>query len=679
MRRIVSIMLVVLLLASLSLAKKRAMTVEDMWAMKRIGDIALSPDGKSIAFAVTQYSMEENKGNSDIWLMSTENGQTQQLTTSDKYDGAPKWRPDGSAIYFLSNRHGSMQIYQLLLAGGEAKKVTDFPVDVEDLAVSPDGSHFAFSANVFADAKTLEASAARDKKRKESKVQARIIDHLFFRAWNRWTDGKRSHVFVCDDKGDHVVDLTPGEHDAPPLDLGGAHDFVFSPKGNELAFVSNHDAMPAASTNNDIFLVPVAGGEATCLTADNEAVDNQPVYSPDGKYIAYRAMKRPGFEADQYEIILYDRNTGERHSLTDSFDRNPGEVVWAPDGKKLYFTIEDQGLNKICSVDIKTGTIKKLVQEHYNTGLAVSPDGKKLYFKRQAVSLPYEIFCADANGKNVQQKSFVNKKLLDQLELNPVENFSFTSFDGKKAHGFILKPPFFDPQKKYPLIYLIHGGPQGMWSDDYHYRWNASMFAAPGYVVAMVNFRGSKGYGQKWCDAVSKNWGNGPYKDLMSGLDYILQNYSFIDSAQVVAAGASYGGFMINWIATHTNRFKALVSHDGVFDQRSMYGATEELWFPEWEFGGTPYEHPALYEKYSPSYYAKNFTKFKTPMLIFHGQHDFRVPVTQAFQLFTALQRYGVPSRLVYFPDETHFVTKPQNAKLWWSEIFSWYNKWLEK
>ena len=657
-------------------AAKRAMTVEDMWAMKRIGDVALSPDGEWLALTVTEYDMEENRGNSDIWLLSTKGGEPRRLTTSDKSDQSPKWKPDGSGIAFLSNRDGSSQIYFLSLAGGEAEKLTDLPVDVESFVWSPDGTKFAFTAQVFADARDLQETAERNKKRQESKVKARIIDHLLFRIWNRWTDGKRTHVFVCDTHGENVRDLTPGDYDAPPLDLGGSQDFVFSPDGQEIAFVSNHDPMPAISTNNDVFLVPVSGGEARNLTAANKAVDNQPVYSPDGKYIAYRAMKRPGFEADQYEIILYERKTGQRTSLTENFDRTPREVVWSPDSKKIYFTAQDRGRVKIYTVEIKSGRITPLIEEHTNSGLLVSPDGGKIFFKRQSVALPNEIFCADTKG-TVRQLSFFNQALLSELELNPVEDFWFESFDGKKAHGFLLKPPFFDDTKKYPLIYLIHGGPQGMWNDSYHYRWNASMFAAPGYVVAMVNFRGSKGYGQAWCDAVSKDWGGGPYKDLMSGLDYLLETYDFIDDDRVVAAGASYGGFMINWIATHTDRFKALVTHAGVFDQRSMYGATEELWFPEWEFGGTPYENPKLYEKYSPSYFAKNFKKYKTPTLVIHGEHDYRVPVTQAYQMFTALQRMGVPSRFIYFPDETHFVTKPQNAKLWWSEIFAWYDKWL--
>jgi len=672
------VLLGVFLFAS-AMAAARPMSVEDMWAMKRIGDVQLSPDGRRLVFAMTQYDMQKNSGKTDLWLLSATGGEPRQLTFHAKSSSSPRWKPDGSGIAFLSARAGVQQIYFLPLDGGEARPMTNVPVDIESFAWSPNGGQFVFQATVFAGAASLQESADLDKEKQGSQVQARIIDHLLFRSWNRWTDGKRTHVFVCDADGGDPVDVTPGEFDAPPLDLGGHQDFVFSPDGSRIAYVSNHTKMPAANTNSDIFLVPTQGGEAENMTIENKAVDNQPVFSPDGAHMLYRAMRRPGFEADQYELMLRNLQTGESEALTDDLDLSPDEILFSPDGKTLYFNVEEKARVTIYSLEIKSHKLKKLVAQNVNTNLIISPDGRTLYFKKQSNVMPSEIFSLDLKKGQVRQLSFVNKQLLEQLDMNPIEDFWFTSFDGKKAHGFLVKPPNFDADKKYPLIYLIHGGPQGMWSDDFHYRWNTSMFAAPGYVVAAVNFRGSKGYGQAWCDAVSKDWGGGPYKDLMAGLDYVLDTYNFIDKDKVAAAGASYGGFMINWIAGHTGRFKALVSHDGVFDQRSMYGATEELWFPEWEFGGTPYEKPDLYEKWSPSTYAANFAKYKTPMLIIHGQHDFRVPVTQGLQLFTAMQRMGVPSRLLYFPDETHFVTKPQNARLWWSEVFAWIEKWINE
>ena len=609
----------------------------------------------------------------------TDGGEPRQLTNHEKSSSSPRWRPNRDAITFISSRDGSSQIYELPLAGGEARRLTDLPVDVDDYLWSPDGQKIAFSAKVFADAGSLSKSAAQDKQREESKVKARVVDDLLFRIWNRWTDGKRTHVFICNADGSDVVDLTPGDYDAPPLDLGGHQDYVFSPDGSQLAFVSNHTDMPAANTNNDIFLVPASGGDATNLTQANEAVDNQPLYSPDGQYVAYKAMARPGFEADQYEIMLYNRETGERESLTELLDLSPDEVIWSPDSTFLYFNAREQGRRTIYSINLKSRDILKLVEENVNSDLIISPDGGTLYFKKQSNVMPHEIFALDLKNNQISQLTFVNQGLLSQLELNPVEDFWYPTFDNQNVHGFVIKPPFFDPANKYPLMFLIHGGPQGMWSDDFHYRWNSSMFAAPGFVVVAINPRGSKGYGQTWCDAVSRDWGGGPFKDLMTGLDYVLDNFDYIDENKLAAAGASYGGFMVNWIATHTDRFDALISHAGVFDQRSMYGATEELWFPEWEFGGTPYENPELYEKWSPSYYVKNFKDYKTPTLVVHGQGDYRVPVTQGFQMFTALQRMGVPSRLIYFPDETHFVTKPQNAKLWWTEVFGWVDRWINQ
>lgn len=677
MKKIIPMLLLsALLTVSLMAADRRAMTADDLWAMKRIGDPVLSPDGRWIAYSQTAYSMEKNSGNSDLWLLPAGGGTPRRLTYNAKYDGAPQWLPDGRALTFLSSRDGSSQLYRLPLDGGEASPVTNLPVDVEDYLWSADGQHLLFTATVYADAATLAASAARAAERDEAKIKARTSDHLFFRAFNQYREGMRTHLFLCDAAGQNVRDLTPGEYDTPPLDLGGARDFAISPDGREVAFVRNIDPMPAAQTNNDIFLLALDGGEPRCITSANKAVDNTPLYSPDGRYLAWKAMSRPGFEADQEELMLLDRTTGQTRNLTGGFDQKIGEILWAPDSKSLFLTANHQARNCIFQADLATASVKELLHQHVNNGLAVAPDGKSLYFRQQSVTNPDDLYSLDLTSGAVRQLTDVNQALLDELALNPAEEFWFTSFDGKRAHGMLVKPPFFDPAKKYPLIYLIHGGPQGAFEDDFHYRWNPALFAAPGYVAVFVNFRGSTGYGQAWTDAVSKNWGGGPYQDLMAGIDYLLKTYPFIDGERMAAAGGSYGGFMVDWIATHTGRFKALITHAGVFDQSSMYGATEELWFPEWEFGGLPYEKPELYRKWSASSYVENFKKFKTPTLVIHGEQDYRVPYTQGLQMFTALQRMGVPSRLLLFPDETHFVLKPQNARLWWQEVHSWIGRW---
>ncbi len=370
--------------------------------------------------------------------------------------------------------------------------------------------------------------------------------------------------------------------------------------------------------------------------------------------------------------MTYNRETGDIKNLTENFDRSVGEIVWAPDSKTIYFTSANYIYNSIYKIDLLTGKINVLVEKHVNSDIHISPDGKTLYFKQQRSTQPYEIFSLNLENNKTRQITHLNKELLAQLLFNDIETFWSKSNDGTKIEAILVKPPHFNPDKKYPLIFLIHGGPQGHWTDDFHYRWNIQQFAAPGYVVVAANPRGSVGYGQDFTNAVSGDWGGKPYEDLMSVLDNSLKRFPFIDKNNLFAAGASYGGFMINWIEGHTDRFNALFSHDGVYDQRSMYGETEELWFPEWEFKGTPWTNPELYAKWSPSSYVKNFN---TPMLIVQGGHDFRVPQGQAFQLFTALQRVGVESKLLYFPNETHFVTKPQNAKFWWHSLFDWFEQ----
>ena len=681
MKKIFAMLLLASLLTiSLLAAEQRPMTSADLWAMKRIGEVALSPDGRMLVYNQTVYDMEKNSSNSDLWIVPAAGGTPRQLTTHAKFDGAPRWLPDGSAISFISSRDGSGQLYLLPLAGGEARLQTNLPVEIDDYIWSADGQRLLFTAMVYADAATLEESAGRVEKRDESRVKARTSEHLFFRSFNHYREGMRNHLFISAADGRDPLDLTPGEYDTPPLDLGGARDFAIAPDGKEVAFVRNMDPMPAISTNNDIFLVPMVdgkpAGEARCISGSNKAVDNNPLYSPDGQYLAWKAMARPGFEADQEELVVFNRATGQSRTLTAGFDLRIGEVVWAPDSKSLYLTADHRARVCIFRADLATASVTELLHQHCNSAIIPAPDGKTLYFKQQSATSPDDLFALDLASGATRRITSINQPLLDQLALNPAEDIDFTSFDGKKAHGLLIKPPHFDPAKKYPLIYVIHGGPQGASEDNFHYRWNPALFAAPGYVVAMVNFRGSTGYGQAWTDAVSKDWGGGPYKDLMAGIDHLLKTYPFVDGERMAAAGGSYGGFMVNWIATHTSRFKALVTHAGVFDQVSMYGATEELWFPEWEFGGLPWQNPELFRKWSVSTYVGNLAKFRTPTLVVHGEQDYRVPYTQGLQMFTALQRSGVPSRLLLYPDETHFVLKPQNARLWWQEVHGWIARW---
>jgi dipeptidyl aminopeptidase/acylaminoacyl peptidase len=670
MKKILVIVLGLILSAKPAFPQKRTITAEDLWNIRRVGKFSLSPDGQWIAYTVTQYNMEKNWGQTDLYLISTMGGTSIQLTTHPGDDWNPQWNPDGTLLAFISDRNGTPQIHIISLKGGEAKCLSDIPAGVNDFIWSPDGKHVAFTSRIIPDTDKNKLQSEN----RSPQVKARIIDKLLYRHWNHWLDNRRSHVFVMPVNGEKIWDITPGNFDSPPVSLGSSQDFTFSPDGKEIAFVRNTEKVIATSTNNDIFVVSYKGGTIRKITK-NRANDNHPVYSPDGQYLAFRSMSRPGFEADQYDLMLYNRKTGRLRNLTSEFDLDIGEIVWEPSSKFIYFTSPDQGRRVIFHVDIKKEKIKGLLHSGTNSNLCISPDENYLYIRRTLLNLPVEIFRCNWNGEDLFQLTYSNTFILNQLEMNAVTDFWFPSFDGKIIHGLLLKPPFFDPAKRYPAIFLIHGGPQGAWEDEFHYRWNAQMFASRGYVVIMINPRGSKGYGQTFCDAVTQNWGGVSYRDLMTGFDYVLKKYPFIMEDKTAAAGASYGGYMVNWIAGHTDRFRCLVSHDGLFDLFSFYGATEELWFPEWEFGGNPYENPKQYDKWSPLKYAKNFV---TPTLVIHGEKDYRTPVDQGLQMFTALQKMNVPSRLLYFPDEGHFVTKPQNARLWWNTVLDWIDQWTK-
>lgn len=657
-----------LLIAANGMGQKRAITSGDLWRMKRIGDMILSPNGEWLAYEVTQHNVEKNSRNTDIYLVSNMGGSERQMTTHEGYDGDPCFSPDGSILAFLSDRSGRRQIHVLSMDGGEAQQITALGTDVNDFIWSPDGKYFAYTTEQILPDADQDTSGAMQ----YMNENVRLIDDLFYRHWNEWIHNKRSYLNVMPATGGPSWRISSGEHDIPPVSLGSSRDFAFSPDGKEIAFVRKTDSLEALSTNNDIYIASSKGGSIRRITP-NLGNDNQPVYSPDGKYIAYRAMQRPGYEADQYDLMLYDREKRAAENLTTGFDLNVDEIRWSPSGDFIYFTAGNQGRIVIFRIQVKNRKIKGLVHQGCNTHLAVAPDESRLYFVRSRTHMPHEIFSSNEEGDRTFQITYANRGLLGKLDMNPAEEFWFTSSDNRLVHGFLIKPPAFDPARTYPAVLLIHGGPQGAWQDEFHYRWNAQLFASRGYVVIMINPRGSKGYGQDFCAAVSKNWGGVPYRDLMTGLDYVLKEYRFIDGGRISAAGASYGGFMINWIAGHTDRFTCLVSHAGLSNPYSFYGTTEELWFPEWEFDGTPYENTRYYERWFPLRSAKDF---KTPALIVHGQLDFRVPVEQGLQMFTALQRMHVPSRFLYFADEGHFINKPQNAQIWWQTVLGWIDRW---
>ena len=665
--------LILLILSTTLMAQpKHALTFDDLWAMKRIGKVQLSPDGNTIAFNVTTYSFDENKGNIDIYLVDVDGKNIHPFKNSVKNETNPKFSPDGKKIAYVFDS----RIWTANLDGSDEQKLTNLSTGASGIVYSNDGKKMLFVSSVYPDCTTDDCNKEKDKQKEESKVKASIFTELMYRHWDEWRGEKRSHLFLLDISSKEVVDLTlNSKSDVPPIALGSDNDYSFLPDGSEIVFTMNPDNVVATSTNNEIFILKLADIQKEKPTpfkkiSESKGNDCQPVYSPDGNFIAYTSMERAGFEADKSRLMLYNRKTGTTNILTKDNDLSVSEFVWSPDAKSIYFLAENEIYNSIYKLEVATSKLTLLQKEGDNANLLLSNDGKKLFFKQQRTNLPYEIFSISTEGKDLKQITFTNSDRLALIEMNPLETFWCKGANGTKVQSILVKPPFFDVKKKYPMIFLVHGGPQGHWSDDFHYRWNLHMFASKGYVVVATNPRGSTGYGQKFVDEISGDWGGKPYVDLMNAYDYAVKNFSFIDAKNTFAAGASYGGYMINWIAGHTNSFNALVSHDGMYNAESAWGTTEELWFNEWEFKGAPFQNRKLYEKFSPSRFIQNC---KTPMLIIHSANDFRLSEEQAFQLFTALQRLDVESKFLYFPDESHWVTKPQNAKLWWDTVLDWF------
>jgi len=672
-RKIFSVVGVLVTLAwSVAAGQGRPLAFDDLLRAKRLSSPAVSPDGRWVAYVQTTIDPGTYESSKDIYLVPLAGGPVRALTTGGKGNSDPLFTPDGRALIFASTRHGSRQFYRLPLAGGgEAARLTDFPGGTNGGALSPDGKYLLFHADVLADSASVVTDPG------SSSVRARLIDKLMFRHWDHWRNGRWSHLFIKRlDSDDPPLDLTPGLVDCPPVSLGSSTDYAVDPKGRYAYYVANRDPMVAVSTNNDIWRVALDGTGLAKLTA-NPANDNLTAISPDGKYLAYLAMQRPGFESDRTCLWLRELDGGRAVNLSARFDRSVAEVVWDPHGRFIYFTAEDEGRVSIFRVNAGFGNqrqIDRLTDSKSFSGLAISPDGRTLVALRQSFHEPAELVAMNVDGTSMRNLTNLNDPLLAEVDMRPGEGFRFPAEDGVTVHGWLVRPPAFDPAKKYPMVYWIHGGPQGSWTDEFHYRWNAQMWAAWGYVVVMVNPRGSTGYGQKFTDQITGDWGGLCYRDLLRGLDWVLAHYDFIDPQRLGAAGASFGGYMINWINGHTDRFKVLVDHDGVFNCESMYTSTEELWFPEWEFAGVLWENPTLYRMWSPHRFS---AQFRTPMLVVHGEQDFRVPPEQGLMAFTTLQRMGIDSKLLYFPDEGHWVLNPKNSRIWHETIRDWLAKYL--
>jgi dipeptidyl aminopeptidase/acylaminoacyl peptidase len=654
----------------------------DLVMMDRVSDPQLSADGGRAAFTVRSADYAANKGVTSVWTLDlTKAGaQPQRLTAPELNASAARFSPDGKTLYFSAEESGVNQLWKIPAAGGAATQITHLPVGIDNYRISPDGNTLLFSAQVFEDCENLACTKARLDSVSNDKATGRIYDRLFVRHWNAWSDGRRSQLFIMPLAGSgEPLHLTKGiDGDIPSKPFGDESEYSFSPDGRTVYFdVRIAGRTEPWSTNFDIYSIPADGSSAPKnLTAANLAWDATPVPSKDGRTLYYLAMKTPGFESDRFAIMALDLATGAKREIDPHWDRSPGGLSLSDDGRTLYTTVDDEGMHPLYAIDIASGTPRKVLSGGTVIGFAIA--GDRIVAARQDFKHPTDLYSLDTRGaksaEKLTQLTRFNADRLRDIRFGDSEFFTFTSTHGDTVQGYVMKPVGYQPGRKYPVAFLIHGGPQGAWNEDFHYRWNPQAYAGAGFAVVAINPRGSTGYGQAFTNAVSGDWGGGPLEDLKQGWAAALQKYSFLDGNNACALGASYGGYMVYWMAGVWNQpWKCFVDHDGVFDSRMMYYATEELWFEEHEHGGTQFEHPENYEKFNPVHH---ISEWRVPMLVIHSGHDFRIPETQGLGAFTALQRRGIPSKLLYFPDESHWVQKPQNSVLWHQTVIDWMKQW---
>jgi len=663
-------------------------SVHDMMAMDRIGNPQVSPDGSRIVFVLRTTDLEADRGRTDLWLVNTDGSGLRRLTTHPAGDSSPVWSPCGKYIWFLTSRSGSSQVWRIPADGGEAQQMTDLPLDVANLIVSPTGKHIAYTLEVFPGA-TIQETVDKLQARENDKISARVYDRLFVRHWDTWMDGRRCHIFVHaldhgKPAGDPVDVMPEMDADSPSKPFGGTEEFTFTPDGTGIVYTAKNVGREEAwSTDWDLFHAPVDASRAPeKLTtanlwdsqAQNAAWDTSPLFSPDGKTLAYLAMRTPVYEADRYRIVLRDWPDGDQRILTENWDRSPSSITWAPDGKTIYATASNLGQQSLFAIDAATGEVRTVVKDG-NIGSPTALDDR-IVFAMDHLKAPVELYTVRPDGTGMQKITGINDEKVAAIRWGEPEQFTFQGWNDETVYCYIVKPVDFDPAKKYPVAFLIHGGPQGSFGNHFHYRWNPQAYTGAGYAAVMVDFHGSSGYGQAFTDSIQGDWGGKPLVDLQKGLAAALAKYPWMDGEKVGALGASYGGYMINWIAGNwPDRFKALVCHDGNLDERMAYYDTEELWFPERDHMGTPWTNPEGYRKHNP---VEHVDKWQTPMLVIHGALDYRVVDTQGLSTFNLLQRRGIPSKLVYFPDENHWVLKPHNSIFWHETVLGWLDQWVK-
>jgi len=673
-----------MLAAQGALAAPRGFTIDDLVRLERVGSPALSPDATRVIYTVRSTNMEKNKGNTQLWMLDLRNAAAApvRLTQGETSNTDPEWSANGESVYFLSSRSGSSQVWRQPVAGGDAVKVTELPIDVDNFRLSPTGERIALGLGVFRDCPDLACSKTRADAVAKDKATGKVYDRLFVRHWDTWADGRNAVLYSAPlDKSGKVsaapVSLSGTlDGDVPSKPFGDRDEYRFSPDGKAIVFsVRLAGKSEAWSTNFDLFQIPAEGGTPRNLTADNPAWDSKPTFSPDGKTLAYVAMAKPGFEADRFGLVFMDVASGKKHKVAASWDRSIADFKWAPDGKTVLASADDIGQHRLFSIDAASGKVTPLTDKGYVSGFDVQ--GDTLVLAQASLAGPAQLFKARLGDKAAPtQLTHLNEEALKDVRFGEYEQFSFKGAKGETVYGHVMKPWNAVAGQKYPIAFLVHGGPQGSFGNSWSYRWNPQTYAGAGYATVFIDFHGSTGYGQAFTDSISGDWGGKPLEDLKKGMAAAVQKFPWLNRERSCALGASYGGYMMNWIAGNwSDGFRCLVNHDGVFDTRGMAYATEELWFTEWENGGTYYDKPAQYEKFNPVNFVKNW---KTPMLVVQGDLDFRIPTSQGLGTFSALQRKGIESKLIVFPDENHWVLKPANSVQWHKTVNAWLDQHLK-